>query len=172
MYQDEGIYPLGIACDEYSATCINENGIAWCFGEYPEYDDFIYFIRPNCEDDYYPETCSEGTPLDWNRSGAALKVYRVAATTDGAKYFDLNTWMEGSGGEWQTWHVDNGTLNVQEDGVAPDCAVATRVEEVEVTYEMYPQPADDQVFIQTLDAELIRLFDSNGREILQQRVFA
>ena len=46
----------GIACDEYTAVCIGTDGVASVYGGYPTYDDFAYFITPNCElSNPYPE---------------------------------------------------------------------------------------------------------------------
>lgn len=59
----------GIACDEYTAVCIDENGIARVFGEYPTSNDNAYFLRPNCGlSDYTPEACAKGQPLQWLHS--------------------------------------------------------------------------------------------------------
>ena len=44
---DYGTITRGIACDEYTAVCIDETGTAHVFGEYPEYEDTAYFIAPN-----------------------------------------------------------------------------------------------------------------------------
>ena len=46
---DYGIEVKGIACDEYTAICIDTNGIARVYGDYPNYDDNAYFIQTNCE---------------------------------------------------------------------------------------------------------------------------
>ena len=42
---DYGIEAKGIACDEYTAICIDTNGIARVYGDYPNYDDNAYFIQ-------------------------------------------------------------------------------------------------------------------------------
>jgi cyanophycinase-like exopeptidase len=123
LNSDEGIYPLGIACDEYTAICIDEYGIAFGYGEYPAYDEYVYFIRPNCPDPWQPEICEPGSALSWNRGGQALKVYRIGATLSGEKFFDLNDWTEGSGGEWQDWWVADGEINFTESAEAPGCSV-------------------------------------------------
>lgn len=99
----------GIACDEYTAVCIDLNGRAKVFGNYPQYDDFAYFLQINCESDYPgPEVCQANTPLHWLRNSQALKVYKVAGTHGGSNYFDLDTWETGHGGTWENWFVNNG----------------------------------------------------------------
>ena len=44
---DWNISARGIACDEYTAICIDTNGIANIFGEYPAYDEDVYFLQIN-----------------------------------------------------------------------------------------------------------------------------
>ena len=46
---DYGAPAFGIACDEYTAVCIDQNGNARAFGEFPNYDDNAYFLQVNCE---------------------------------------------------------------------------------------------------------------------------
>jgi cyanophycinase-like exopeptidase len=98
----------GIACDEYTAVCIDENGIARVYGD-ANYDDFAYFIQPNCElADYSPENCTANNQLQWNRNSEALKVYKIGGNSTGSKTFDLNDWKTGVGGDWQHWSIDGG----------------------------------------------------------------
>ena len=49
IHHDYGQFAKAIACDEYTAVCIDTNGIARVFGGYPAYDDNTYFIQSNCE---------------------------------------------------------------------------------------------------------------------------
>lgn len=111
MRTDWGVEGKGIACDEYTAVCIDTSGIARTFGDSPTYDDNVYFIQTNCEKaSTLPENCTNGQPLTWDLGGAALKVYRIKATNNGSKTFDLNTWQTGNGGTWEDWSVNNGVL--------------------------------------------------------------
>lgn len=107
MQQDFGTHVKGIACDEYTAVCVDANGIANVYGEYPSYDDFAYFIQTNCElSSITPENLSASTPLDWDLNGQALKVFKAHGTINGSTSFNLNDWHTASGGEWQDWSVD------------------------------------------------------------------
>ena len=118
---DLGLEARGIACDEYTAVCINQNGLAFVYGDYPSNNDNAYFIQPNCElDAGSPETCSSGVPLHWNHDGKALKVCVVKGTNVGLNTFDLNNWQTSSGGSWEHWSVFNSILSVS-DAEAPDC---------------------------------------------------
>ena len=136
---DYGLVTRGIACEEYTAVCIDETGTAKVFGEYPDHQDVAYFIIPNCElPNPMPEVCAPNNALEWNHDGQALKVYEVNGTTNGVNTFDLNTWGTGQGGTWMHWHVVDGTL-YESEGTAPNCPANTS--EVAADYLMvYPNP--------------------------------
>ena len=108
---DLGLSAKGIACDEYTAVCIDKEGMARVYGQFPDFDDNAYFIQTNCElPDERPEACAAGMPLNWNLQGEAIKVYQVKGTSTGSNSLDLNDWQTGQGGTWLNWWVDNGTL--------------------------------------------------------------
>jgi len=110
---DYGIQAKGIACDEQVAVCIEPNGLATIFGNYPKTENKAYFIQINNEiSEISPEKCSIGQPLTWNRHGKILKVYAAYGTMDGTNQFDLNNWSLGIGGKWENWSVENGVLNI------------------------------------------------------------
>ena len=90
---DYGIAAKGIACNEYTAVCVDENGLARVYGDYPAYPETAFFLQTNCElSDYNPENCSNSTPLNWNLNGTAVKVYKVNGTNNGNNTFDLSDW--------------------------------------------------------------------------------
>ena len=123
ILNDNGVTAKGIACDEYTAVCIDENGMASVYGEHPDYDDYAYFLQVNCEYPFNtPETIQANTPLTWNINGEAIKVYFAPGTVDGSVQFDLNNWRDGVGGSWQHWYVNNGTL-IEHNGTQIDCGV-------------------------------------------------
>jgi len=143
---DYDVAAKGIACEEYTAVCIDETGLAHVYGQYPSRNDIAYFIQTNCElDSITPENCSPGTPLDWNRGNLALKVYTLKGTANGDNTFSLADWKTGNGGTWENWFVSNGTLNLQA-GTVPDCATSsvnpTERSQIPV---LYPNPAVDLV---------------------------
>jgi cyanophycinase-like exopeptidase len=110
-----------IACNEYTAVCIDENGLVKVFGGYPTYDEFAYFIKVNCSiPSNTPEVYSAGTPLTWNQTGKALSVCRVSGISTGLNTFDLNDWETNSGGSWFDWSVTNGVLT-EAASSAPNC---------------------------------------------------
>lgn len=164
MEFDLGQRAFGIASDEYTAVCVEPDGTARAFGDYPEYDDYVYFLQSNCLHDG-PEVIEDGMPLTWNRDNEAIQVYKVPASNDGQNTFDLNNWESGSGGSWQYWWVEEGTLMTNENGGVPNCAVSV-VESNSLTAQVHPTITSD--FVQVLvDAPTWhwRLFDLNGRQI-------
>ena len=140
ILQDYQAVGKGIACDEYTAVCIDTLGLCKIYGDYPTYDEDVYFIQPNCElPDLMPETCVTATPLTWNRSGQALKVYHAKGTPFGTQTFDLNDWTTGTGGVWEYWYVENGVLT-QTGGTAPDCGLASLSNMDDMLISVYPNP--------------------------------
>jgi cyanophycinase-like exopeptidase len=120
MNNELGERSFGIACDEYTAVCIDSSGLGAVYGEWPEYDDFALFVQMNCEEGNAPESLQAGTPFTWDFNGQAAKVYKVGGTTTGENYLDLNDWQTGNGGEWLHWSALDGAFN-SETGTAADC---------------------------------------------------
>ena len=146
---DWNISARGIACDEYTAICIDTNGIANIFGEYPAYDEDVYFLQVNCENtSILPENCTNGQPLDWNLNGDAVKVYRVKGTIDGINTFDLNDWETGTGGVWENWSVDNGILKtVAGSPIDFTNCIPVSTREVEIQpISIFPNPVTNGYF--------------------------
>ncbi|MDG1148639.1 MAG: Type 1 glutamine amidotransferase-like domain-containing protein [Crocinitomicaceae bacterium] len=167
---DYGIAAKGIACNEYTAVCVDENGLARVYGDYPAYPETAFFLQTNCElSDYNPENCSNSTPLNWNLNGTAVKVYKVNGTNNGNNTFDLSDWETGNGGTWENWYVDNGTL-VETTGTQINCSEASLIHQNwEANISVYPNPFDDILFIES-DLELLEfeLLDINGK-LLQRK---
>lgn len=155
IMQDYGVTAVyGIACNEYVAACIDTNGLARVYGDYPNYQEFAYFLQANCLQPNAPETCVAAQPLTWNRNAEAVKVYKVAGTQTGANYFQLNNWNTGSGGLWEDWWVTNGILQVSTFAAPANCNSTTSLVE-NITDEkeiiVYPNPASD--FITIINSE-------------------
>lgn len=124
IYTDHGVQVRAIACEEYVAVCIDENGIAKVYGEYPAYDEEAYFIQTNCAVfSNGPENCVAGQPLTWNHNGQALIVYDIKGTPTANNSFDLNNWVTGTGGTWLYWSANNGVFT-SSPGAAPDCSAS------------------------------------------------
>lgn len=155
----------GIACEEYTAVCLDTNGLCKIFGEYPAYDEDIYFIQPNCElTNPEAETCVISTPLTWNHGGQALKVYHAKGTLNGIQTFDLSDWESGTGGVWEHWYVVNGVLT-QTSGSAPNCALNGISESLTNHVQIYPNPVtENEFFIEEYNGETISLMDLQGKD--------
>ena len=164
---DTGVQARGIACDEYTAVCVDANGLARVYGGYPQYDENAYFIQINCElNDPNPEVCEPNTPLTWNHAGEALKVYAVHGTNTGANTFDLNDWQTGTGGRWENWSVVDGVFtNV--DGIAVDCEAASITNQNLNEIVVYPNPFEDVVIVENenLSIQHVRVLQIDGRLI-------
>ena len=159
----DGLLPRAIAVNEYTAVAIDEDGLAWVYGDYPAYDDYAYFMQTNCNaDDIMPERLQSNEPLHWSIERAALKVYRVAGNSAGSRYFDLNSWNDGRGGSWQDWWVDNGVLQRIPD-VAPPCVVAGTDHQIDLVLK-YHERTSLEVVSERMLSHLI-LMGVDGRII-------
>lgn len=162
--QDEQTQIRGIACNEYTAVCVDANGICRVYGDYPNYPEHAYFIQANCEIvNNVPEVCSASTPLTWNQGGAALKVYKANGTNNGSQTFDLNDWKTGTGGTWEDWSVNNGVLT-QVASTEASCSISG-LSSLENDWNIYPIPLTGDVLnIEGYTTEVIRLYDAFGKE--------
>lgn len=168
MISDDGVlFAQGIACDEYTAVCVDETGIAKVYGGYPTYDDNAYFLRVNCgnmDTDPTPETCQAGSPLDWNRGEHALQVYRIQGTASANNHFNLNDWTDASGGEWQRWWVDNGTLN---EGASSEIDCSATIHESVDEWMVYPNPTTHLLHIKSNQKLSTEIYQTNGSLVLK-----
>ncbi len=157
--------PLAIACDEYTAVCIDSNGIARVFGGAPTYSDNAYFLQVNCTFPNTPETMQSGSPLGFNRNGEAVKVYHALGNSIGTPIFDLKNWQIASGGNWENWIVQNGTFNSSMSSAASTCLLSVN--------NILPKQTEHTFYIQNghiisnqLNAiEKIMVFDLQGHII-------
>ena len=176
MKKDENIAAKGIACDEYTAVCIDTNGKAYVFGEYPTFDDNAYFIQANCIEPSEPELCFGNNFLTWDRGGQALKTYVIKGEPSGTQFFDLNTWEYGEGGEWQDWSVVTATLNFTVNAAAADCYEGNTTYAGENLHdsgiEIYPNPAKNEMYIfteQNANNMRVEMYDLAGKMVLETK---
>jgi len=153
----------GIACNEYVAVCIGNDGIAKVFGDYPNYNEFAYFIDPNC---FWPNTvenCQPNQPLTWNFNGQALKVYKVPGTMNGTNYFDLsNGWQNGGvGGSWEHWSAINGVFSAVA-GTGQTC-VLNNPDFNSDDFVVYPNPVKNILNVTILTDVDYEIYDVQGR---------
>ncbi len=165
-----GVAAKAIACDEYTAVCIDTNGIARVFGGHPTYDDNAYFIQSNCELAIQtPENCTSGTPLTWNLGGLAVKTYQIKGDSIGSKTFNLNTWQSGTGGTWYNWSVYNGSFSEQ-TGLPVNCSPLSidDINDNNAAIHIYPNPTKDKLIISindlTIHVKEINLYNNLGQK--------
>ena len=150
VLQDENVALRAIACDEYTSVCIDPTGLCRIFGDYPAYNDNVYFVQANCEiPDNTPENCESGSTLTWNQEGAALAVYQIKGTEDGTQTFDLNDWFNSTSGTWLNWSVMEGEFFAT-DANAPECEATGLDQPIQPdALHLYPNPVTDQLIIRS-----------------------
>lgn len=161
MVTDYNIRSKGIASEEYTAICVDINGLARVYGSFPQEQDYAYFIQANC-DDFTPENCVSGQPLEWNLMSKALRVYRVPGTEDGQYTFDLSDWDTATGGIWYNWWVEGGVF-YEAETTSPECD-ALLIDEFNITdqLEIYPNPVDNEVFLSKYMKGTYELYNVQG----------
>lgn len=158
---------FGIACNEYVAVCIGTDGIARVFGDYPAYDEFAYFIQSNCNlaADAVPEVCTPNTPLTWNYGGQALQVYKVPGTMHGSNFFNITDWNSGSGGSWQDWSVQAGSL-LAVNAVGPACELG--ISDLSDGISLSPMPFNEFISVNGIENAAVTVYDSQGRKVFEK----
>ena len=161
----------GIACNEYVAVCVGTDGIAHVYGDYPNYQEFAYFIQPNCLEGNHPDNCQPGQPLTWNFAGAGLIAYKVPGTMNGTNYFDLNHWGDFSstsyysGGSWEDWSVNNGVFSaVQGNGLSSSCALSIGENELNKLNAL-PNPFSNYISLDNTENGMVEIYDSLGKKV-------
>lgn len=166
MLNDYAANAKGIACDEYTAVCIEPNGIAKVYGD-PSYEDIAYFLQVNCEvQNNSPETIQTNTPLTWNQNNDAIRVYKIQGDNSGTGTFNLNNWQNGTGGTWERWYIQDGVL-FETASQATNCSLS--LENLAPEFSIYPNPASEIVFISSkLKDGVLSLKSLDGRTLLEQ----
>jgi cyanophycinase-like exopeptidase len=155
--------PYAIACEEYTSVCIDDQGIATIFGDFPREDDYAYFISYNClKQDPGPEVFSANQPLSWDRNQQALSVYKIPGSNTGRNTFNLNSWASGQGGNWLYWSVKEGQL-FETEGAPKRCELVTgSVEDIPQPYQLTRE--NGEVLIKPASGiEAIEVYTISGR---------
>jgi len=164
---DNNTRAFGIACNEYTAVCINDQGRAYVFGEYPDYPEFAFFLQSNCVPDFMPETCVDGQSLTWNQGGEAVKVAKIPGLYSAENYIDLTDWSNSQGVIWEDWSVNNGTFSTA-SSTNPNCDLLS-VDDNELSlFSVSPNPFHGEITItSSLRDFKITVFDSFGKQVAQ-----
>lgn len=148
IYADYGVFARAIACEEYTAVCIDSSGTGRVFGGWPANDDNAYFISSNCElSQPAPENCNPGQALTWSRGGQAVKACRIRGTASGTNTFSVPDWQGSGNLSWFHWSANNGVF-IEQAGTAPQC-IPTTAPSLAANSGMlvYPNPFDRQLFV-------------------------
>ena len=164
----------GIACNEYVAVCVGTDGRAHVYGDYPNYQEFAYFIQPNCFWGMPGPYCVTGQPLTWN----SIIVYKVPGTMNGDNYFDVSPSGWGysptpqiSGGSWETWNVNNGILTSVSGG-EPTALCMLSVGENELNkFNALPNPFTNFISLENAENSQVEIFDSLGKKVFSDNNF-
>lgn len=159
----------GIACNEYVAICYGADGRAYVYGDYPNYEEYAYFIQPKCN--WWDNTpyCQPGQPLSWGSDEQALMVCKVPGTMDGTNYFELSQWgnwtATNSGGSWENWSVNNGIL-LTVPGSGPNISCLLNVGENEYKKpNVYPNPFTTAIHLENGENTSVEIFDVLGKKV-------
>ena len=167
MAVDYGIESRGIGANEFCAVYIDEAGTATAYGEFPDYEDFVYFLAANCDGPNLPETLMTGSPLTWDHEGAAVKVYKMPATVNGDYSIYLPNHTDATGGNWENWWAEEGVLSTFTSG-AIDCL--TNIEELSNSIQLTPNPTTDIIRINSDLLFDVMIFDLHGNRVLKQKI--
>jgi cyanophycinase len=139
VQQDWNQAAFGIACNERSAVCVDENGVGAVFSAGGVGENFVYFTQSNCAmPNSRPERCEAGMPITWDRNRQAVKALRVSGDGAGTAKFNLNTWQLATTStataplgstplaQWEDWSANNGSF-FRRDGSAPCVQAVTSV---------------------------------------------
>ena len=111
LYPGTGVPHHGIGIDEYTAIAFDQNGMVRVFGEFPEYDDKVYFFRSDCNKQVMPEVIQAGVALSWSE----LFMAEVKALSEDTSIFDLNSWdqLPDTSSDFYKIKVVNGKMSVE-----------------------------------------------------------
>lgn len=160
---DDQVNLKGIASDERVAVCVEPNGLAKVYGNYPSSPHFAYFVFPNCEPNNFVQTCQPNTPLHWIHDFGALKVYQVPATQNAMYSLDLNDWTTGVGGTWLNWNVGNGTFDEYTDN-EPTCQ-PLNIDTLNINEIFILNPVENQLIFSKNYKGKIEFFNQLGQRI-------
>lgn len=164
LLTDVGLRSFGIACNEYTAVCIDENADAFVYGDYPNYEEYAYFLQANCVTYFQPENCTSGNPLTWIGDNDVVRVYKVPGTQTGENTFNISDWKTLSGCAWEHWFLDDGTISFA-PGENPNCDILGLNTFEESQVSAYLNPFIDHIYVTSASEIEYVLYDLFGREI-------
>lgn len=168
MITDQSLHDVkGIACEEKTAICIDENGLGMVVGL-----GKAYFLEQWCA---APETCVSGQPLTWTNGARVYIISGSGSNTalpTNALSFDLTNWTTVAGGNYQFWTVNAGVLTIgQTTGTPTVCSL--KVNEVTTNQEIViaPNPSHTNTTITLTDSVMasnVIVYNTLGQKMLEQ----
>ena len=167
--QDDQTHVKGLASDESIAICIEANGLAKVYGDFPATQHFAYFAFPNCEPNNNIQTCQPNTALSWYQTYGALKVYKVPGTQTGSNSLDLNDWTTGVGGTWYNWNLENGSFDEYDD-FAPNCQPLS-LDTLTFNEIVILNPVENQIDFNKNLTGKVEIYSSKGQLLFKKDVY-
>ena len=168
MVTDQNIaQPKAIACDEKTAVCIDENGIAMVIGL-----GKAYFLQKYCAT---PELCTAGQALNFTNGAKVYAIQGPGSYTSPptvARSVNLNNYSTVFGGNYEYWVVNNGTLSVGNTTPFPAvCSLSVAENTIQNDIKIYPIPTSAFLNIsgiRNLNNGSFKIFDASGKLIIKK----
>lgn len=100
IVKDYKVSPKAIACDEYSAVCIEPSGVATVYGQN------AFFVESLDTSNF---TCQAAKPLTWTHPTGALRSTKIRGDLAGTAKFNLLNWDTNSH-LFTNFNILNGTI--------------------------------------------------------------
>ena len=97
----------GIACDEYTAVCIDPSGEARVFGESPQYEDNAYILTVQCNLDNPAPRSGPRAALDLEPRGQLCRC-GGPRQRGWLPSYHLQGPVNANAGSWQRWWAEQG----------------------------------------------------------------
>jgi len=159
---ERNIRARAIACNESTAVCIDENNKAIVFGNTPQYPEYAYFLEVNCEDDWKPDSLTDGMNVHWSTSnGNTVISQRIKGDKTGIAKFDLNTWKAIEDSDDQYWQINNGVVQkIPTENIECRLIPSSNDDSNNHTTFVFPNPTDSIVYFPK--AEFVELITIDG----------
>ncbi|MEM6770931.1 MAG: Type 1 glutamine amidotransferase-like domain-containing protein [Bacteroidota bacterium] len=161
---------LGVACDEYTAVCIDPEGTASVYGTAGE-NDVAYFVRTSCDGGVDPELTA-GVPMDWGSAeDPALIVMSIPGDDTNPPTFDIPSFLPNEENwQFQLWWAMEGEFRTTD--IEPiTCLINSTREVTDASVEVFPNPAKDVLRVTAKwTFKHLSVLDSAGRIVRQQNL--
>ena len=132
------------------------------FGNTPQYPEYAYFLEVNCEDDWKPDSLTDGMNVHWSTSnGNTVISQRIKGDKTGIAKFDLNTWKAIEDSDDQYWQINNGVVQkIPTENIECRLIPSSNDDSNNHTTFVFPNPTDSIVYFPK--AEYVELITIDG----------